>query len=86
MPERGPHYLSLAVAILAGCWTALNTPATHLFEQATRTLDLTGQLLSPLNLLSDAAATFLVMSAVYLVLTEAFARAGFRAADRDPRN
>lgn len=77
MPERAPHYLSLGVAILAGFWAALNAPATRLFEQTMRTLDITGQVLSPLSLLSDSIATLITMGVVYFALTEVLARAGF---------
>lgn len=77
MPERAPHYLSLGVAILAGFWTAINAPATRLFEQTVRALDLTGQVLSPLSLLSDSIATLVAMALVYFALTEGLARVGF---------
>lgn len=77
MPERAPHYVSLSVAILAGFWAALNAPATSIFEQTMRSLDVTGQVLSPLALLTDSVATLIAMAAVYFVLTAVLARAGF---------
>lgn len=81
MPERVPHYVSLFGALLAGFWTATNAPATHLFEQTMRALDITGQVLSPLALLSDSAATLLVMATVYLGVSALFARLGFVASE-----
>ena len=84
MPERTPHYLSLAAALLAGFWAALDAPATRPFEQTMRALDITGQVLAPLSLLSNSLATLLVMALVYVALTEAFARAGFGRDDGWP--
>lgn len=77
MPERAPHYVSLSVAILAGFWAALEAPATRLFEQTMRSLDITGQVLGPLDLLSDSIATLVVMALVYVASTEVMARLGF---------
>ncbi len=77
MPDRAPHYISLAVAVLAGFWAALEAPATRLFEQTMRSLGITGQVLGPLDLLSDSIATLLVMAMAYVALTEVLARVGF---------
>lgn len=77
MPDRAPHYVSLAASVLAGFWAALEAPATRLFEQTMRSLDITGQVLGPLDLLSDSIATLLVMALAYVALTEVLARVGF---------
>ena len=77
MPERAPHYISLAGAVLAGFWAATSAPATHQFELLMRALGWTGQVLSPLSLLYDSTITLLAMGVVYVALTAILAGIGF---------
>ena len=77
LPDAALQYISLGLAVVAGFWAAIDAPATHQFEQTMRALDLTGPVLSPLSLLTDAAMTLVVMAAVYLAAMAIFGALGW---------
>lgn len=59
------HWVSVAVALALAALVAVRDPGRSLFEQAMRTLGVTGLLIQPLSLLSAAAWVFAALTIVY---------------------
>ena len=68
MIDRPAHIASLLIAVVTGFAASVQAPATAQFESITRTLELTGPVLSPLSLLYDSAITLAVMAVTYVLL------------------
>ena len=72
------RWSSLGLALLAGAWVAAREPDQRLFEQATRSLGLTGPVLGPLDALASVAVAFVAMLAVYALASAAIGLAASR--------
>ena len=59
------HWVSVAVALALAALVAVRDPGRSLFEQAMRTLGVTGLLIQPLSLLSAAVWVFAALTTVY---------------------